>query len=151
VAFSADAQMLAAAYVDGTILVWDLETGQRRSSLAGKAAVGGLVFSPDGRKLAVAAGNRVILWNLERGDTIYSFGEHAGAVSCLVFSPDGRRLFTGSADQTVKVIEPGRGQHLLTLDDHKAAVTRLTISPDGQRLVSADAAGAVHVWQAAPR
>jgi WD40 repeat protein len=62
-ALSHDGTRLAASCADGTIRVWMLEGGSPVEVLALSAdCTAGLCFSPDGRSLAAAVGNDVVVW-----------------------------------------------------------------------------------------
>jgi WD40 repeat protein len=53
--FTNDGERLAIAYGDGTVRIWDVETGQQTLALQGPAAqIVGVAFSPDGRRLAAS-------------------------------------------------------------------------------------------------
>jgi WD40 repeat protein len=55
IAFAADGKTLAAGANDGTVTLWDVETGQERRSFRGPAGgYGEVAFSPDGTMLAAA-------------------------------------------------------------------------------------------------
>jgi WD40 repeat protein len=63
VALSRDGRRVAAVEQDGTVRVWDAETGKDLVALPdAKAGEGGVAFSPDGLTLAVASGKEVHVW-----------------------------------------------------------------------------------------
>lgn len=66
-AFEAEGRLLATTAEDGSVRVWDSETGKEICCLCEKAArVGGAAFSPDGRLLAAVVNNRVLVWERTR-------------------------------------------------------------------------------------
>jgi RNA polymerase sigma factor (sigma-70 family) len=63
-----------------------------------------LVFSPDGRTLAVPGeGNSIRLLETASGKERIHFSGHVGEVWSLAFSADGRRVASGSLDTTILV------------------------------------------------
>ena len=71
VAFDPGGGRLASATVDGIVQLWDLATMEGREIMNVTTVEGGnvsaLAFSPDGRRLAVAAGVLVAEWDLDAG------------------------------------------------------------------------------------
>lgn len=65
-AFSSDSQSLATGSGDETVKLWDVSTGNERSTLRGhKSGITALDFSPDGKLLASAGrDDPVRLWEL---------------------------------------------------------------------------------------
>ncbi len=61
-AFFPDGRRLATGSGDNTIKLWNLETRQEMLSVRHNSQITSLTVSPDGRKLASAAANRVRLW-----------------------------------------------------------------------------------------
>jgi hypothetical protein len=68
-----------------------------RGHLADDAGVGGVAFSPDGRR-AISCGvgdKKVRLWDVETGQELACFAGHRDAVMNVAFSPDGRYAVSG--------------------------------------------------------
>jgi WD40 repeat protein/tRNA A-37 threonylcarbamoyl transferase component Bud32/tetratricopeptide (TPR) repeat protein len=163
VVFSPDGRRLASAcngydwqkqQLSGEVKVWDTGTGQEVLSLKGLAGgVESVCFSPDGRRLASAGGERnkpgeVKVWDARTGQEQLTLKGHTGYVNGVCFSPDGRRLASASNDRTVKVWDAQTGRETLTLRGHTNVVTGVCWSPDGKRLASASVDRTVKVWEA---
>ena len=61
------------------------------------------VFTPDGRLLVTAVGDRVQVWEVASGGELASRLGHRGRVDVLVVSGDGRSVATVSLDHTILV------------------------------------------------
>ena len=106
-------------------------------------------YSPDGRLLATASGDRdVWLWDTAAGQPHGSpLTGHANAVNDVAFSPDGRLLATASADLTVRMWDVAASQpHGPPLTGHTAAVNDAAFSPDGRLLATTSADLTVRMW-----
>jgi WD40 repeat protein len=71
----------------------------------GFGIVASVVFSPDGRYLAVGtwSGSSVQLIDISSWQVIRTFEGHTREVNSVAFSPDGRLLASGSLDWTIKL------------------------------------------------
>jgi WD40 repeat protein len=65
--------------------------------------VNGVTFSPDGRMLACAGGDMVLLWNTGTRRPAGTLPIRRGVVDAVAFAPDGRTLATGGDDAIVRL------------------------------------------------
>jgi WD40 repeat protein len=95
--FSPDGTLLAIAYSDGGIRLWDAATLELRTTLLGPLSdVNWPVFSPDGRTLVSSGNDGVVrLWDVTLGEELTTLSQHyqyRANLSRPRFAPDGRTL-----------------------------------------------------------
>ena len=155
VAFSQDGRLLAAAYSDGHVRLWNLATKQVLDVLPADTGSGGgvngVAFSPDGNLLATAdADGTVRLWNPATGQPVGApmQADIGYAVNGVAFSPDGNLLASADADGTVRLWNPATGQPVGApmQADIGYAVNGVAFSPDGELLAAAYGDGYVSLW-----
>ena len=149
VAFTPDGKTVATAIDDGTIKLWDAETGGVRGVLEGhKAAVIALAISSDGKLLATGSEDGTAkLWDLDTGKEVRTI-PHAHSVRALAFSPDGTRLVTGSHDGGVRIFGTANGEQVVTTKGHDVTVKSVAWSPDGKTIASGSNDKTVKLWDA---
>jgi WD40 repeat protein len=127
--FSPDGRSLALDLRDGTVGVWEVATGRKQRVLGTRATSrpdakpraqgsGGVpaaefglatlsvpvVFSPDGRLVALAHGRTVTVWHAASGKDFARWDAHGGGhVTAIAFAPGSGSLATGGMDTTVLV------------------------------------------------
>jgi WD40 repeat protein len=134
VAVSADGAWMAAGCADGTIRLWDKETGRILRGHVGR--VDGLAFRPDGKTLASAgADGTVRLWDVAALSEFARLEGHRGEVRGLAFSPDGHYLVSGGGRLDPRTLSPDRrwrdGELWLWDVVAHTPVRRLLSSPEG--------------------
>ena len=105
-------------------------------------------FSPDGRALASATYNGVVLSDTVSGRTLRKLNDPGGCYS-IAFSPDGRTLACGSGlgKGQITLYEPSTGRTLRTLAGHTGSVRSIAFSPDGRVLMSGGDDGTIRYWR----
>jgi WD40 repeat protein len=98
---------LKAMDIEGTLWVWDLETGQCLRTLEGHdSKVNCVSVSPDGRCVVSGSEDKTLrVWDLETGQCLAVY--HAGAdVRSVTFSPNGNRIVCGTEDGQMHFLTP---------------------------------------------
>ena len=98
------------------------------------AAVGALVFHPDGKRvISTGVDKSIRVWDLESGSEIQTFTGHTGWVGSLTFYPDLNKIATSGADGTVRFWDLESSSSERQLPSITGIVGLLIIHPDGKR------------------
>lgn len=160
-AISPDGKTLATGRV-----LWDLSTGRRKDpvlhnpnvflSRIGTTAIENVLFSPDGRTLAISEFNTVMLFDVATGTLLHTIDGHVGRpqnVESMAFSPDSSLLATGSVHYSLGKGElflwnVTTGQRKKNFIEHVGNVYSLSFSPDG-KILAVGIDDTVHLMDAA--
>lgn len=150
--FSPNNTLLASGGVEGSqdIKVWDLVSGQETLSLNKHTAnVYDLAFSPDGRLLASASGDRTIkLWNIPSGEELQTFRGHRVNIYSVDFSPDGTLLASSDFDGNIIFWDVSTGKELKSVKGHTDLVEPVRFSRTGCLLASGSFDSNIILWSA---
>jgi WD40 repeat protein/tetratricopeptide (TPR) repeat protein len=148
-ALSPDNQRIVAGGAEGTIQLWDVESGKPVGSPFRHRGVRAVAFSPDGDMILSASDDHTAqLWEVATGKPRGEPLRHKGTVTAVAFSPDGRTILTGSYDNTARLWEAATGKPLRDLT-HKLGVRAVAFSPDGRTVLTGSHDNTARVWQAA--
>jgi eukaryotic-like serine/threonine-protein kinase len=103
----------------------------------GGCGVTEVVFAPDGQRLASRSQlGPVILWDLEKKQSIAGWSDSTNGVSAIGFSKDGRTLAVANyAGRAVKFFDTTTGREQVEPLLFTAPVWQLAFSPDGKTLL----------------
>jgi RNA polymerase sigma factor (sigma-70 family) len=151
VALSPDGRRLATACLDHTVRVWDLAARKEVGQVPGinprgfhTAFSSEAAFSPDGKRLALASGGRVLVRDVATGQPCHDFPDQ-GVSGVVAFAPDGKTLATGG--DAVRLWDPLTGRLKARLTGQPGESYGLAFSPDGRLLASASRDLSIGLWQ----
>ena len=168
IAVSPNRPWAAIAGSDGSIRVWNLESGQELASFKQRGIVTAIAFSPDGRYVASAfdhspgwpqedAGpSDIEVWEAGTGRHLANVRTPAVVVD-IVVGNDGNTLTTattgfggmGGPERTYTVQAWSRSGTRLASDpglDRRFNCSNIALDPDGELLAGSTEDGAVRVW-----
>ncbi|QRV77760.1 hypothetical protein RhiJN_05775 [Ceratobasidium sp. AG-Ba] len=151
VAMSPDDKRIASGCVDGTVRVWDAETGEAvLVPLQGHSGpVSCVAYSSDGRRIASGSFDETIrTWDSETGASILGpLRAHSNDVVTLAWSPDNSLIASGSRDSTVSLWSSMTGIPLLNpLQGPPMSAICLAFSDDNGLIASGFDDYSVRVW-----
>jgi WD40 repeat protein/beta-lactamase regulating signal transducer with metallopeptidase domain len=158
--FSPDCKLLAARGRNQKVRAWDAQTGKELHQLGdaepSRPTTGGgnaiffaapdffgpearaLAISPDGKRIASAAGRTVRIWDTTTGKEISLVAGHRQAPAAMVVSPDGKSICSWGSDGVIRRWEAATGRTLSAF----AAPPRTTLAAfarDGRIVALANA------------
>lgn len=139
--FSPDGSLLAVAGFH-EVLLWKSDGSELVARLVGMSErVQSVRFSPDGKRLAAAAGRpaqmgEVQIWDVEKRQLLQSVPYGFDTVYGISWSPDNKLVSFGSPDKSVRAIEAETGKMVLQQSSHEDWVLDTAFTQKGDQLVS---------------
>ncbi|KAI9917578.1 hypothetical protein PsorP6_012788 [Peronosclerospora sorghi] len=151
VVISSDGQFALSGSWDGTLRLWDLNTGITTRRFVGHTKdVLSVAFSADNRQIVSGSRDKTVkLWNT-LGECKYTITEdgHTEWVSCVRFSPSTANPLIVSCgwDKVVKIWNLSNCKLRTNLFGHEGYLNTVTVSPDGSICASGGKDGTANLW-----
>ena len=160
VVFCQDGLRIVSGSYDGTIRIWNSETGEQVGLLLEgiSSRVESIAISPDGNRVAAGAREDVIgVWDIETGKLIRQYeDEKLGFVQSISYSPDGNYLVSGSEKRierndtvwishTLRVWDTETGKQV-RMRMKGEDIQSLSFSPDGRLVAAGSRSGFISFW-----
>jgi len=146
---------LYSASDDGTIRMWDTETGISIAVLSRHSdKVKALAINKSGTLLC-SGGNdkKIFLWNIARKDTLYSLIDQSkltnlSNVQALAFNQSNQTIISGHDDNNIKIwtLSLGGKQSPILLREHRWDIKALLCTSDGKSIISASGDADIIRW-----
>jgi WD40 repeat protein len=169
-AFAPDGKTLAVATGDSQaamrrmngascdIVLYDLATGKAARTLRamGRAPTA-MIYSPDGRRVALARQGGISVRDAATGSEVHALPLQGTVSVGPVFSPDGRTLAAGLMENRnpgefqINLWEMATGKLRHSFAGHRGTINGLAFAPDGRTLASGSADTTVLLWDTTGR
>jgi WD40 repeat protein/serine/threonine protein kinase len=143
-------RQLVIGHTDGTVRLWDVDTGKEVDPLTGPTgAIHGLAFASD--EIRVFAGGqdgKIRQWDLKLLKEM-SILPTSNTIHSLALSPDDRYLVSGTSDPWIRRWDLLAGKELPVIGGGGNATPAAAISPDGRIVVSGSHDSTLKLWELA--
>jgi len=142
-------RLAAVGSYDGSIIIYDPDTGTQRLKLEGPSDVEWMSFHPKGGTVLLAGSGDGTLWmfHIPLNRCLQVFVGHEQAVTAGCFSPDGKWALSASTDGTLRIWAPktGLNKHVFRLGEAGLTCMANKGGSDGMLVIVGSEDGQAHV------
>lgn len=142
-------RLAAVGSYDGSIVIYDPDTGTQRLKLEGPSDVEWMSFHPKGGTVLLTGSGDGTLWmfHIPLNRCLQVFVGHEQAVTAGCFSPDGKWALSASSDGTLRIWAPktGLNKHVFRLGEAGLTCMANKGGSDGMLVIVGGEDGKAHV------
>jgi serine/threonine protein kinase/WD40 repeat protein len=144
-AFSSAGSLCAAQFSDGSLRIYDLESGTVLRQFPCSRSHMAVIWRDQIHRFAFADYGHVTVLDDRAGEVLFSkdFGRSHAAVD---WAPDGRLLAISAADRRLLLIDTETGNVVQQLEGHRNDGIKVRFIHQGDQLVSSDWSGLLRLW-----
>jgi WD40 repeat protein len=135
------------AGADGTVRLWDLDSGREVRRFEGHS--GGacaVVALPGGQALTAGPDGTMRLWDLDSGREVRRFAGHSTGVRAVAALSERGQVLSVGPDGTVRLWDLASGREVQRLVGHSGALVAVAALPERGQALSAGADGTARLW-----
>lgn len=147
VALSEDAAVLVSGANNGSIRLWNVQSGECIRTLKGhKHAVREIVISSNERIYSSCEDGSIGVWDFKTGELITTFRGHSQAVYGLAIAQNGKVLVSSSKDGSIRIWDVDKEACSKVLHYGRSWVNSIAIVPGGNQVLAGSEDGAINLW-----
>ncbi|GAB2264114.1 hypothetical protein Droror1_Dr00026248 [Drosera rotundifolia] len=135
---SSPTSLVASGYADGSVRIWELESGICQTTLNGhKGAVTALRYNKLGSVLASGSkDNDIILWDVVAEAGLFRLRGHRDQVTDLIFLASDKKLVSSSKDKHLRVWDLETQHCVQIVGGHRSEIWSMDVDPEERYLVT---------------
>jgi WD40 repeat protein len=154
--FSKDGGRAITGSMDGSIVMYDLMTNEKKRFPPQQNSVNSVAFSSDGQKVVTASADKTVrLWDIrdpDRVKLVFVFKGHSQTESVrhAEFSPLADKIVSASSDRTVRIWDADSNIPIIYQAHGAKPIRSVELARGGTRFVTVGDDGSAIVWELGP-
>ncbi|KAK7017057.1 Dip2/Utp12 protein, partial [Halocaridina rubra] len=144
---SQDNTHVCVGYTDGSVVIFDITTGEPLRFAGHRSSISSLAWDPQGMRVASGSEDgEIVVWDVVSERGIVRLKGHKGRVTRLHFLQHRNVVVSSCVDTFIKFWDIDTNHCFRTLTGHRAEVRDFVIIRDDTRLVSGSGDAELRVW-----